>query len=147
MKRLRGREGSRPHRRLPHLDVGEGHQNRFLVPDLRPWHSRSCCHMVYRMQHVSSYRMQKQRGHSVFDPAEFRAYLAERLGKPESEMAIPEDLVFTYHPRIFRAAVTQSTSQRRHVISNLDSNMRETLGPNTLSYFYGGKYIDNDIVT
>jgi hypothetical protein len=55
--------------------------------------------------------MQKQRGHTVFDPAEFRAYLAERLGKPESEIAVPEDLVFTYHPRIFRAAITKSTAK------------------------------------
>lgn len=45
-----------------------------------------------------------------FSPENFRAYLAGRLGRPESEISIPADLLFTYDKRIFRAATLEQTA-------------------------------------
>jgi uridine phosphorylase len=44
----------------------------------------------------------------VFDPKDFRAYLARRMGKAAAELSVPADVVFTYDTRIFRAAIAES---------------------------------------
>ena len=56
--------------------------------------------------------MKKQKGHPVFSPVDFRAYLAGRRGIPESEVAVPEDVIFTYDSRIFRAAIDATAAKR-----------------------------------
>jgi uridine phosphorylase len=56
--------------------------------------------------------LEKQKGRPVFNPADFRAYLAGRSGVPESEIAVPEDMIFTYDSRIFRAAIDQTAAKR-----------------------------------
>jgi uridine phosphorylase len=45
-----------------------------------------------------------------FSPEDFRAYLAGRLGRPESEISVPADVLFTYDRRIFRAATSERTA-------------------------------------
>lgn len=55
--------------------------------------------------------LEKQKGRPVFNPADFRNYLAGRRGVPESEISIPEDIIFTYDSRIFRAAIDQTTAK------------------------------------
>lgn len=54
--------------------------------------------------------MKKQRGHPVFNPTDFRAYLAGRGGVPAYEIAVPEDLIFTYDSSTFRAAISQTAA-------------------------------------
>ncbi len=41
-----------------------------------------------------------------FSPGDFRRYLAGRLGRAESELRVPEDILFTYDTKIFRAATS-----------------------------------------
>jgi uridine phosphorylase len=45
-----------------------------------------------------------------FNPANFRAYLAGRLGRPESEISVPADVLFTYDKKIFRTATSERTA-------------------------------------
>ena len=45
-----------------------------------------------------------------FGPRDFRRYLARRLGRAESELRVPEDVLFTYDSRIFRAAISGGTA-------------------------------------
>jgi len=47
---------------------------------------------------------------AYFSPGDFRAYLAGRLGRPESEISVPADVLFTYDKRIFRAATSEQTA-------------------------------------
>lgn len=54
--------------------------------------------------------MEKRRGRPVFNPVDFRAYLARRRGVAESEISVPEDIIFTYDKGIFRAAVEQTAA-------------------------------------
>lgn len=49
--------------------------------------------------------MREIKGGAIFNPSDFRAYLAGRRGKPESEISVPQDLVLTYDSRIFRSAI------------------------------------------
>ncbi len=54
--------------------------------------------------------MPENREDAVFNPWNFRAYLAGRLGKSEAEIGVPADVVFTYDTRIFRTAVAESVA-------------------------------------
>ena len=47
-----------------------------------------------------------------FSPKDFRAYLAGRLGRPESEISVPADELFTYDRRIFIAATSEQTASQ-----------------------------------
>jgi len=47
---------------------------------------------------------------AYFNPSDFRAYLARRLGKPESYLFIPSEVLFTYDRRIFGAATSVATA-------------------------------------
>jgi uridine phosphorylase len=42
-----------------------------------------------------------------FDPIDFRRYLAGRLSRVEGDLRVPEDVLFTYDSRIFRAATSE----------------------------------------
>ena len=46
----------------------------------------------------------KLKGEAVFNPGEFRTYHAGRLGMQESDLSVPEDVLFAYDRRIFRGA-------------------------------------------
>jgi uridine phosphorylase len=46
----------------------------------------------------------------VFNPSDFRAYLARRIGVPQSEISVPEDIIFTYDTGIFRAAIADAAA-------------------------------------
>lgn len=72
--------------------------------------------------------MRKQKGRPVFTPADFRVYLARRRGKPESELAVPDDIIFTYDSRIFRAAIDQTTAKPAGWYPYSDSLYLGTLG-------------------
>jgi uridine phosphorylase len=52
--------------------------------------------------------MSARREDTVFNPQNVRAYLAGRIGKAETKINVPADIVFTYDPRIFGQAITQS---------------------------------------
>jgi uridine phosphorylase len=52
--------------------------------------------------------MPVRREDAVFDPQNFRSYLARRTGKAEAEISVPADVVFTYDTGIFRAAIAES---------------------------------------
>ncbi|MDE1852484.1 MAG: nucleoside phosphorylase [Thaumarchaeota archaeon] len=54
--------------------------------------------------------MEKLKGRPIFNPADFRAYLAERRGVKTSEIASPEDVIFTYDQRIFQSAIAQTAA-------------------------------------
>lgn len=54
--------------------------------------------------------MEKQKGRPVFNPADFRAYLADRRGVPERVISVPRDIIFTYDAGIFHAAVTKTAA-------------------------------------
>lgn len=56
--------------------------------------------------------MRELRDDVYFSPEDFRAYLAGRLGRPESEISVPADVLFTYDNRIFRAATSERTASR-----------------------------------
>jgi uridine phosphorylase len=45
-----------------------------------------------------------------FNPEDFRAYLAGRLGIPVSQISVPADVLFTYDGRIFGAATSEQTA-------------------------------------
>jgi uridine phosphorylase len=55
-------------------------------------------------------KMRELRDEVYFGPKDFRAYLASRLGRPESEVRVPEDVIFTYDRRIFSAATSDKTA-------------------------------------
>lgn len=50
--------------------------------------------------------MEKLKGRPIFNPVDFRAYLAKRRRVREEEIYVPEDIIFTYHPAIFYSAVS-----------------------------------------
>jgi uridine phosphorylase len=54
--------------------------------------------------------MEKLRDEVCFNPKDFRAYLAGRLGKPASQVRVPADVLFTYDRRIFSAATSEQTA-------------------------------------
>jgi uridine phosphorylase len=47
---------------------------------------------------------------AYFNPSDFRAYFAKRLGKPESYLTVPSEVLFTYDRRIFSAATSVATA-------------------------------------
>lgn len=53
----------------------------------------------------------KLEGRPVFNPADFRVYLAERRGVKPSEIASPEDVIFTYDSKIFQSAITRTAAK------------------------------------
>jgi uridine phosphorylase len=54
--------------------------------------------------------MRERKDRTVFDPSDFHSYLAGRLGKAESEIQVPEDVVFTYDGDTFRTAIAETKS-------------------------------------
>lgn len=54
----------------------------------------------------------KLKGEAVFNPGEFRTYLAGRLGRPESDLSVPEDVLFAYDRKIFRGASVDIGAKR-----------------------------------
>lgn len=52
--------------------------------------------------------MRKSGGYAVFNPKDFRSYLAHQRGKLETEISVPEDVVFTYDSGMLRAAVAET---------------------------------------
>lgn len=50
----------------------------------------------------------ERREGAVFSPADFRTYLAGRLGRPEAELRVPADVIFTYDARLFRSAIAET---------------------------------------
>jgi hypothetical protein len=55
-------------------------------------------------------QLRRQKGRPVFNPSDFRAYLAHRRGVPLSEISVPEDIIFTYDTGIFRAAIADAAA-------------------------------------
>lgn len=54
--------------------------------------------------------MVKLRDDVFFGPKDFRKYMAGRLGRPESEISVPADVLFTYDARIFHAATPEQNA-------------------------------------
>ena len=54
--------------------------------------------------------MPRRGGHPVFNPVDFRSYLAGRRGVRPSDLAVPEDIIFTYDVGTFREAVAKTAA-------------------------------------
>jgi len=54
--------------------------------------------------------LEKLKGRPIFNPADFRSYLADRKGVKTSEIASPEDIIFTYDSKIFQSAIAQTAA-------------------------------------
>lgn len=72
--------------------------------------------------------MEKRKGSPVFDPSDFRAYLARRRALPESELSVPKDVVFTYDTGIFRVAIAQTAASPVEWYTYRDRMYRGTVG-------------------
>ena len=55
--------------------------------------------------------MRRSGGHPIFNPKDFRSYLANRRGISDTDLRVPEDVVFTYDTGMFSAAIAKTRAK------------------------------------